>query len=86
MIDAASVKNYSPTSHAPAFSGESPLAPRHGLVREDFVPRTDQRIGLDGDALALVALGNQLRQHGGLDMGTPGVGMTDARHQVWPGK
>ena len=42
---------------------------RHGFVREDLVPRNEKRIGRDGDALALVELSNQLKQHGGLDLG-----------------
>jgi hypothetical protein len=53
---------------------------RHGHVRKDLFPRRERRIGRVGTDLGFLALGDQLRQHGGLDMGTLGVGMTDARH------
>ena len=58
----------------------------HDLVLENFVPRNHQRIGRVGTALGFLALGDQLKQHGGPDLDAPGIGMTGARHQVWPGK
>ncbi len=59
---------------------------RHGLVREDFVPRRERRIGREGTALDFLALGDQLKQRGGPDLGAPGLGMTDASHQMCPAK
>ncbi len=67
--------------HEPVYGGH-----RHGLVREDYVPSDDQRIGRMGTTLGLLELGNQLKQRGGLDLGTSGLGMTDASHQMCPAK
>ena len=57
-----------------------------GHVQEDYVQHNDQRIGRVGTALCFLALGDQLKQHGGLDLGAPGLGMTGARHQICPAK
>ena len=67
--------------HEPVHRGLS-----QGHVQKDYVQRNDQRIGRVGTALGFLALDDQLRQHGGPDLGAPGLGMTGARHQVWPGK
>ena len=53
-----------------------------GYERQDYVKRTDQRIGRVGTALGFLALCDQLRQRGGPDLGAPGLGMTDASHHV----
>ena len=67
--------------HEPVHSGH-----RHGLVWEDLVPRRERRIGRVGTALGFLALGDQLKQHGDLDLGAPWLGMTDASHQMCPAK
>ena len=43
-----------------------------GYERQDFVQRHEQRIGRVGTAFCFLALGNQLKQHGGLELGAPG--------------
>ena len=46
---------------------------RHGGVDEHLAPLRERRVGCDGDALALVALGDQFEQHAGLGLVTPDV-------------
>ena len=59
---------------------------RRGHVQEDYVQPNDQRIGRVGTALGFLALGDQLKQLGGPDLGAAGLGMTHASHQVCPAK
>ena len=46
---------------------------RHGGVDEHLAPLREQRVGRDGDAFALVALGDQFEQHAGLGLVTPDI-------------
>ena len=67
--------------HEPVHRGLS-----QGHVQKDYVQRNDQRIGRVGTALGFLALGDQLKQHRGLDLGEQGLGTTDASHQMCPAK
>ena len=51
-------------------------------VDEDLAPLRERRVGRDGEALALVALGDQLEQHRGLGLVAPHVAQVVQDEQI----
>ena len=45
----------------------------HGWIGEDLVPLAERLIAGDGEALALVSLGDEFAEHGGLSLIVPNV-------------
>lgn len=55
---------------------------RHGLVREHLIPFGEQRVGSDGDTLALIALGDELEEHRCLGLVPLGIAEVVEHEQV----
>jgi len=55
---------------------------RHGLVREHLIPLGERCVGRDGDALALIALTNQLEEHRCLGLVPLGIAEVVKHQQV----
>ena len=55
---------------------------RHGLVREHLIPFGERRVGRDGDALALIALGYELEPHRCLGLVPLGIAEVIKHQQV----
>ena len=54
----------------------------HGGVDEHLAPFRERCVGRDGDALALVALGDQFEQYAGLGLVTPNVAQIVQDEQI----
>ena len=57
---------------------------RHGRVDEDLAPLRERRVGGDGEALSLVAFGDQLEEHRGFALIAPDVAQVVEHQQIEP--
>lgn len=55
---------------------------RHGLVRKQLIPFRERRVGRDGDALALIALADELKEHRCLGLIPLGIAEVVQHHEV----